>query len=116
MGSGLYHQDIESEGTVMRKTQIISRQVNLKNKADYCVCLYANIIKEHPVLGCKLDCDRYAGIEAGFVVCGQHGANKVLSVRQPTIYDLRKVLRSYGEDERNCCGAYGKPVGLKQGY
>ena len=85
----------------MRKTQIIKRQVNLRNKALFVVCPYSQIAKQRPLFSCHINCDRYMGIDDdGFVLCGQHGANEVLPERSyPTLWE---VLRSWDHDDRGC--------------
>ncbi len=95
----------------MAKTQIITKQVNSKNTADSCVCPHVTIVKQRPVFACKRSCDRFVGIEAGFVLCGQRGANKdvlrvVDTMRKPSLWEV------FGEGERGwMVGSYGKPKG-----
>jgi len=92
----------------MRKSQIIKRQVNLRNEAEFVVCPYGKIAKQRPLFSCHINCDRYMGIDGGFVLCGQHGSNEVLKTasqrKHPALWEI------FGEDERYwIAGAYGKP-------
>jgi len=84
----------------MRKSQIIKRQVNLKNENEFVVCPYGKIAKQRPLFSCHINCDRYAGIDDGFVLCGRHGLNETLPERSHP--SLREVLRSWGDDDRGC--------------
>lgn len=94
----------------MRKTQTIQRQVNLKNEAGFVVCPYAKIVAQRPLFSCHVNCDRYMGIDGGFVLCGAAGSNEVLKTtsqrKQPALWKV------FGEGERDwMIGAYGKPKG-----
>ena len=92
----------------MSKTQIIRRQVNSKNEAEFVVCPLAETLKQRPVMSCLLNCDRYNGKDGGFVLCGKRGVNKpfhaTMARTQPSLYEV------FGEGERGfMVGAYGKP-------
>lgn len=92
----------------MRKSQIIKRQVNLKHEAGFVVCPYSRIAKQRPLFSCHINCDRYAGIDDGFVICGAMGSNEVLKTtlqrKHPALWEV------FGEGERYwMVGAYGKP-------
>lgn len=94
----------------MAKTQIIKRQINLRNEGEFVVCPYVKIFRQRPVISCTLNCDRYAGIEGGFLICGAIGANKPLHAIQERRYP--SLWEVFGEGERNwMVGAYGKPKG-----
>jgi len=93
----------------MIKIQIKQKQVNLKNKADYTACPYKQF-KLQPVFSCRLNCNRFAGVENGFVLCGKVGANKpfhaTMERAQPSLYEV------FGDDERDgIIRSYGIPKG-----
>jgi hypothetical protein len=96
----------------MAKTQIINKQINSRNTADYVICPYQKRLKKRAVLACKGACSRFAGIEAGYVVCGGVGNNQTHTftdaMRRPSLYEV------FGDEERSwIVGAYGKPKSLK---
>ncbi len=94
----------------MIKTQIQQKQINSKTLADMVACPHGKFRKTN-VVACRVSCTRFSGIESGFVICGQRGANKdVLKsadiMRKPSLWEV------FGEGERNwMVGSYGKPKG-----
>ncbi len=82
--------------------KITYRQINKITKEGFVGCLATGKIKTTPITYCKMSCPRFAGIEGDELKCGAVGSNETLVVRNPTTYDIRQTLISYGED---CRGA-----------
>jgi len=96
----------------MAKTKIMKRQVNAKNETEEVVCPYTSdglIHKPQKAFACPLACDRYAGRDGEYIVCGKVGGNKDM-LKTPYERTHPALWEIFGEGERgHFCDAYGKP-------
>ena len=93
----------------MRSTKI-TRTEDGKFIYQTCGCPYKETMTTMSVIECRLQCSRFIGIKAGYIMCGVVGSNKGLPDRQPTTHDLRMMV--YGDNLDYVVATYGKPKGI----
>ena len=82
----------------MIKIRILEKKINAGKPIGFVPCPNNKFKLIMPV-ACQMNCDKFSGIDAGYLLCGQPGANHPLP--QPRRQrSLQAVLRSYGEDDR----------------
>jgi len=82
----------------MIKIRILEKKINAGKPVEFVPCPNDKLKLIMPV-ACKMNCDRYAGVDGGFLLCGQSGTNQPLTQPRRQL-SVQEILRSYGEDDR----------------